>query len=332
MKDKKKILSVAGAVLCVALVLALYFFISDRNARFEMSEKNTVAMGTIVTQKLYGDSTAKEIDKITAIINGLEQEISCHEETSLVSRLNSGEELASAGVASIIRQCNEISSLSGGVFDVSVGGLVKLWSIGEPSQKIPTESEIARELEKVSYKGISLQGDTISLPEGAAVDLGAVGKGAACDNVMAYLRKSNIKGAVVSVGGSILAYGSYNKAGDKWQIAVRHPRSESDYLGIISLSEGFVSTSGDYERYFEENGVRYHHILDATTGYPAQSDIISATVVCDSGVLSDALSTACFILGEEKSKPLLEKYSASAVFVDRDMNVSTVGDIDFERK
>ena len=98
------------------------------------------------------------------------------------------------------------------------------------------------------------------------------------------------------------------------------------------MDEGFVSTSGDYERYFEKDGRRYHHILDATTGYPAETDIISVTVVCDSGIVSDALSTACFILGEENSLDLLSEYNASAVFVDKDMNISTVGEIDFEKQ
>ena len=146
----------------------------------------------------------------------------------------------------------------------------------------------------------------------------------------AYFDSSDMKGAIVSVGGSILAWGNYNKAGDKWQIAVAHPRNEGEYLGVLSIDEGFVSTSGDYERYFEKDGKRYHHILDATTGYPAETDIISVTVVCDSGIISDALSTACFILGYEKSQELLKECNASAIFVDKDMNISTVGEIDFE--
>ena len=135
---------------------------------------------------------------------------------------------------------------------------------------------------------------------------------------------------MVSVGGSILAFGKRNKAGDKWRVAVRHPRKENAYIGVINLSEGFVSTSGDYEKYFEKDGIRYHHILNANTGYPADSGLSSVTVVCGSGLLSDALSTACFILGEEKSKALLDEYSACAVFVDKQLNVSTYGDIDFE--
>ena len=154
----------------------------------------------------------------------------------------------------------------------------------------------------------------------------------ACDMLKTYLDSSNMQGAVISVGGSILAWGNYNKAGDKWQIAVAHPRNEGEYLGVLSLDEGFVSTSGDYERFFEKDGKRYHHILDATTGYPAETDTISVTVVCDNGLISDALSTACFILGEENSRELLGEYNASAVFVDKDMNISIVGDIDFEVK
>ena len=168
------------------------------------------------------------------------------------------------------------------------------------------------------------------MADGVKIDLGAVGKGMACDMLKAYFDMSDMQGAIISVGGSILAWGDHNKAGDKWQIAIAHPRSEGEYLGVLSLDEGFVSTSGDYERYFEENGKRYHHIIDATKGYPAETDLVSVTIVCDSGIISDALSTACFILGEEKSMPLLEKYAASAIFVDKDMNISVVGDIDFE--
>jgi thiamine biosynthesis lipoprotein len=235
-------------------------------------------------------------------------------------------------ITELVRQCRELSELSGGVFDVTVGGISQLWSIGEEDERIPSAEEIEAELKNTGYGKIKISDKSLSLPEGVKLDLGAVGKGAACDLVKAYLDTSDMQGAIISVGGSILAWGNYNKAGDKWQIAVSHPRNEGEYLGIISLDEGFVSTSGDYERYFEKDGKRYHHILDATTGYPAETDVISVTVVCDSGAMADALSTACFILGEEKSKPILEKYGASAIFVDKDSDISIVGEIDFEAK
>ncbi len=330
MNNKKKIALTVVAVICVALLTALYFWNYDREKRYTFSEKNTVAMGTIVSQKVYGDYSAKHIEKITALINGLDDEISWREDSSAVAKLNRGETVSSSELASLLKKCSEVSENCGGVFDVTVGGITRLWSIGEESERIPSENEIAAELENVSYTKINIDGSNITSDSNVKIDLGAVGKGAACDNVMTYLKASDVKGAVVSVGGSIVAYGSYNKKGDKWKIAVKHPRSESEYLGVISLSEGFVSTSGDYERYFEQDGKRYHHIIDATTGYPADSGLISVTVVCDSGLLSDALSTACFILGYDESLPLLRKYGASAIFVGEDMKISTVGDIDFD--
>lgn len=330
MKNKKKVIIVVAAVICVALLTALYFWNYNREKRYDCSEKNAVAMGTIVSQKLYGEGSAKHIEKISTLINALDDEISWREESSAVAKINSGEAVKSRQVTDIIEKCLQVTKDSDGVFDITVGGVTRLWNIGEDSQRVPAKKEIDSELQNVGSDKVSINSNTISVQDGTKLDLGAVGKGAACDNVMTYLKASDIKGAVVSVGGSIVAYGKYNKKGDKWRIAIKHPRNENEYLGVISISEGFVSTSGDYERYFEQDGKRYHHIIDATSGYPADSGIISVTVVCDSGILSDALSTACFILGEQKSKSLLEKYNASAIFVDSELNVSVVGDIDFE--
>ena len=330
MNNKKKIALTVVAVICVALLATLYFWNYNREKRYSFSEKNTVAMGTIISQKVYGDNSAKHIEKITALINGLDNEISWRNDKSAVAELNKEKTVASAQVVSIVKKSLDVSKNCEGVFDISVAPVVKLWNIGEEGERIPSEAEIEKALTNVDYTKIQIDGNSITLSESAEIDLGAVGKGAACDNVMTYLKASDVKGAVISVGGSIVAYGDYNKKGDSWKIAVKHPRSDSEYLGVLSLKEGFVSTSGDYERYFEKDGKRYHHIIDATDGYPADSGLLSVTVVCDSGLLSDALSTACFILGYEKSLPLLEKYTASAIFVDSDMKISTVGDIDFE--
>lgn len=328
--NKKKIISIALAVLLLIGALGLFIFYEDRHERFAYSEKSHIAMGTVVTQKVYGEFAAKEIEKTKAITDSLDDMISWRKRDSEIAKLNAGETLSGAYLTEAIKQCSEISALSGGKFDITVGGVSRLWNIGEENERIPSENEIKTELQNVGYGKIKFGKDAVRLPDGVKIDLGAVGKGMACDMLKTYLDSSNMQGAIVSVGGSILAWGDYNKAGDEWKIAVAHPRNEGEYLGILSLDEGFVSTSGDYERYFEKDGKRYHHILDATTGYPAETDIISVTVVCDSGILSDALSTACFILGEEESRPLLEKYNASAIFVDKDMKISAVGEIDFE--
>lgn len=165
---------------------------------------------------------------------------------------------------------------------------------------------------------------SIYIGDKCTLDLGAVGKGIACDVVQDYLKKQKeVSGAVIAVGGSILLYGS-KADGSDWNVAVQNPRGQDgEAMGVLSLSGTInVSTSGDYEKYFMQDGKRYHHILDPSTGYPADSGLISVTIVSDSGLLSDGLSTACFVLGKEKGEKLLETYGAEGVFIDQNKKVT----------
>ena len=165
---------------------------------------------------------------------------------------------------------------------------------------------------------------SIYIGDKCTLDLGAVGKGIACDVVQDYLKQQKeVSGAVIAVGGSILLYGS-KVDGTNWNVAVQNPRGkDGEAMGVLSLSGTTnVSTSGDYEKYFMQNGKRYHHILDPSTGYPAESSLISVTVVSDNGLLSDGLSTACFVLGKEKGQKLLETYGAEGIFIDQNKKVT----------
>ena len=165
---------------------------------------------------------------------------------------------------------------------------------------------------------------SIYIGDKCTLDLGAVGKGIACDVVQDYLKKQKeVSGAVIAVGGSILLYGS-KADGSDWNVAVQNPRGQDgEAMGVLSLSGTTnVSTSGDYEKYFMQDGKRYHHILDPSTGYPADSGLISVTIVSDSGLLSDGLSTACFVLGKEKGEKLLETYGAEGVYIDQNKKVT----------
>lgn len=331
--SKKRVTAVISVIAFVLAGCGFGIYKYDSKKRFDYAEKNSYAMGTIVSQKVYAPYGAKHTEKVNFVIAAIEDVISRNVEGSAVSILNSEGKVSDSDTAQIIKNCIDISEKTEGAFDITVGKVVDLWGIGEENARVPAEKELESVLSGVGYKNLSVNADNITLSSEADVDLGAVGKGIACDSAIAYCKAiKDCSGAVISVGGSIGCFGSYNKAGDKWRIAIRHPRQENAFLGIINLDEGFVSTSGDYEKYFTEDGVRYHHILDARTGYPASSDVISVTVVCDSGFLSDALSTACFILGKEKSTPLLEEYGASAIFVDESLEITTVGDIDFEKQ
>lgn len=165
---------------------------------------------------------------------------------------------------------------------------------------------------------------SIYIGDKCTLDLGAVGKGIACDVVQDYLKKQKeVSGALIAVGGSILLYGS-KADGSDWNVAVQNPRGQDgEVMGVLSLSGTTnVSTSGDYEKYFMQDGKRYHHILDPSTGYPADSGLISVTIVSDSGLLSDGLSTACFVLGKEKGQKLLETYGAEGIFIDQNKKVT----------
>lgn len=331
MSKKKKILCIvlSGVLLAAAVagIIIFSFFKKD----FNVEQKSGFSMGSVVTIKLYGDDTFKKLETVKNGIDNLEKIISAKLDSSAVSSLNKNKTVQNAVCAEIVSKCRKISEMSLGAFDLSIAPLSSLWDFDDGKNKVPSASEIKKALALVDFEKIQADSKSVTIKKGQSLDLGAVGKGAACDAAKAYLEKSGVKGAVVSVGGSILAFGKRNRLDDSWRIAVRHPRQENAYIGVISLSEGFVSTSGDYEKYFEKDGVRYHHILNANTGYPADSGLSSVTVVCNSGLLSDALSTACFILGEEKSKALLDEYSAAAIFVDKELNVSVYGDVDFEK-
>lgn len=170
-----------------------------------------------------------------------------------------------------------------------------------------------------------MDGDTLRISEpGMMLDLGAVGKGYGCDMAAEYLKGTDAAGACVALGGSIVVYGS-KPDGTAWKVGVKDPRAgEGTTMGVISFGDGetaFVSTSGDYEKYFEQDGRRYHHILDPRTGYPAWNGTIAATVVCDNGLTSDALSTLCMLMDKDKAMKTIQEYGAEAVIIDEDKNV-----------
>ena len=332
MANRKRLISMVAAVFLTFLLVISVVVISERSKSFNITEKSIIAMGTVVTEKVYSEKPSAAIKDIGDIINGLENTISWRKEDSAVGILNKEGKVQNKYLGEVIYDMQALSRLTEGKFDLTIGAVSRLWNIGEENERIPTEEEIRNALKTVGTDKVQAQGYTLRVDEGTLVDFGAIGKGFACALIYNYLLNTDINGAVVSVGGSIVAYGDYNKKGDNWRIAVSHPRDDKKYLGVISLDEGFVSTSGDYERYFEKDGRRYHHILDATTGYPSESGLISVTVVAESGVMSDALSTACLLAGEKKAIEILEGAGASAILVDENLNITTVGEIEFEQQ
>jgi thiamine biosynthesis lipoprotein len=190
-----------------------------------------------------------------------------------------------------------------GAFDITIGPAQELWDFDAPS--LPSKDSIADAIKKINFRKIQLEEQNIFLPvKGMRLNLGAMAKGYAVDKAIEILKKNKFKNAWINAGGDLKSIG---KISDQlnWRIGLQHPRNSESLLASFSISGSAVATSGDYQKYFKQNGKRYHHILDPQTGYPATTGSMSVTVIAKNVMDADALSTAIFILGSEKGIALL---------------------------
>lgn len=267
---------------------------------------NRLLMGTIV-EVTSPDKRAAEIvfDEIARI----EKLLSVFDPGSDISRLNrSGSVKASPETFFIVKRSIEFCHASGGAFDITVGPLVEAWGFKNNDFRQPPDTEISGILEKVGCdKIILIETDNVlqfKLP-GVKINLGGIGKGFALDRAAIVLKKQKIHSCLINSGGQVYAVGDC--FGKPWKIGIRGPRGEG-IIRLFALKDGSVSTSADDQRFFIIGGRRYGHILDPRTGYPAQSGLISASVVASDGVTADALSTAVVVLGLKKGQELLQKF------------------------
>lgn len=281
-------------------------------------ENVSYAMGSAVTQKIYGGKSGTAQKAINAI-SALDSLISYRDGNSAIGRLNSGDTVDDKDVVSLLASSLVLSEETNGVYDVTVLPVVKAWGFDGDGKtyRLPTDEEIKETLGKVGYKNVVVSDGKAHLENGVMCDLSAAGKGEACEKAVEVYKNDGVKGAIVTVGGSVGVYGRKDD-GSLFVVGVRDPFDKSGLIGTMTLTDKFISTSGSYEKCFEQNGVNYHHLLDATTGYPAEKGLVSVTVVCDDGGESDSLASACFCAGIESSLPILVSHSAEAVFVTND--------------
>lgn len=340
-----------GAIAVIALAGLGFRLWQDREREYELT---AFAMGSYVQQTVWGKGAEKAAAENVHRIEVLEREISWRQDGS-VARINSqagGEPVTvEGGNGGLLAEMLELCERSGGALDITLGPVTRLWDFdNEP--RLPGGEELEDALALVGYAGISMDSEEymyavpnedgshtdslgvryhISLTKpGMAIDLGAVGKGAACDRAGNCIWSEDVSAAVVAVGGSVGLYGQ-KPGGEEWQVGVRDPEG-SGSLGVLKLPGGFVSTSGSYEKFFEQDGKTYCHLLDPRTGYPAESGLVSVTVWCPPkmdakypGALSDGLATACFVMGIGSGMDLLESYGAEGLFIDEN-GVITVTD------
>lgn len=272
-------------------------------------QQDIFAMDTYMTIKTYGKAADKAADAAIAEINRLDNMFSTGNKESEIAILNdNGSEILSEETGTLIEKSCDLYKSTGGAFNIAVYPLMKEWGFTNEKYKVPDESTIKNLLKNIDVSKIKYNKNTrqITLPENYKIDLGGIAKGYTSARLMEIFKKYKLDGGIVSLGGNVQTYG--HKDGSKnWKVAIENPETsplDGDYLGVLKITDKAVITSGSYERYFEKDGKRYHHILDPKTGRPAESGLISVSVISDDGTLADGLSTSLFIMGKKKG----EKY------------------------
>ncbi len=269
------------------------------------------ALDTAVSVTIYAlsgsASPASVLDGCFEQLSRYEQLFSAELETSDIGRLNRAEGqpvVLSPQTAELLETGLEYGKRTDGALDITIRPVSRLWDFhGDPALPDPDALSAAAEL--VDYTRLVLENDTARLTDpDAAVDLGAIAKGYIADRLAAYLTENGVTSALIDLGGNIAAVG--DKQGENWNIGIRDPKDASALAAVIPVKNASVVTSGTYERGFTLDGVRYHHLLDPKTGWPAENGLSSVTIVSSRSVDGDALSTACFVLGEDKALSLIE--------------------------
>ncbi len=307
----------AGIVLLASVLLAAGC------SRPKAIQKTETIMGTNVTITVVARSPEEgevAIDAGMAELRRLDAMLSLYKSDSEITRVNLAAGKSPVKVShemiEVLERAVEVSKLSNGVFDVTIGPLVVLWQMRLKEGKVPTDAEIAKTRSLVNYRNIIIdeKASTIFLKKkGMILDLGGM-KGYTTDRAAAVIKKSGIDNAIIAVAGDIWVLG-HREDGTPWRIGVQHPRDRDKTLAVLDLKDKYISTSGDYERFVIREHKRYHHIIDPRTGKPSKG-VISATLIGDKGSLIDPLTKVPFIIGPEEGLKIVKKLGAEAIIVD----------------
>ena len=302
----------------------------NNNKEVNSYEKTEKILGTVVSGVAYGDNAKEALEKAFNRAKDIENMMSVNIENSELSNVNSEAFHKSVKLSDdlyyVIEKSIYYANLTDGALDPTIGHVIDSWGIGTEHANMPEKTLIDKYKDLKNYKNIELNPNTKEirfLNENIKLDLGAIGKGYAGDEMRKVLREEGINSALLNLGGNVVALG--NKINNEnWSIGIRNEISAS-----VKINDEVVVTSGNYERYFIKDGVRYHHILDPSTAYPAESGLISSTIITKNGIDADALSTATYILGAEKAKKLIEGLDGvEALFIKDNMNFIETSNLD----
>ncbi len=318
-----------GAVALAVFVMLMMIGCAASKAQ---TETRTAAgmdfvMNTWVEQRWYGKNAQQTYDEILSALKELEGKLSLYEENSEISRLNSAAGQYPVALShdtyQFLRQAVDYCAQAQGLFDITIAPLTLAWNVTGESPRIPSEEEIQQAQRLVDYRRIIFDdaNETAMLADaGMRIDLGGIAKGMSAALMRQYAIKNNAQG-YLSLGGNMMVQGK-KPDGSDYVIGVRDPRGDvSEYIASLALNGMTMATTGDYERYFEQDGVRYHHIIDPFTGYPSTTDLISVTVVSEDGTLADYLSTLIFMRGSAALGEYLDRDDCMVLAVTKDFEV-----------
>lgn len=272
-----------------------------REQELPAQERSLFAMNTYMTFTAYGKNAAEALDMALEQVEEAEALWSVTDQNSEIYQANhSGGQpvTVSDETAQLVSFALDMAEQTDGAVDPTIYPVLSAWGFTTQSKQVPEEGQIASLLQNVDYGRISLEGDRLTVPDGMQLDMGAVGKGYAGDLVIEVLKEYGVESALINLGGNVQAIGS-RPDGNDWRLGIRAPWEEGN-LGVLRISDAAVVTSGGYENYFEdEEGNIYWHILDPSTGYPADGGLQAVTIIGEEGKLCDALSTALFVMGED---------------------------------
>ena len=296
-------------VLSLSLVLILLSGCgtsTDSGTSMEKQQKQVYAMDTVILLTCYGDCAEAALTAAEARLLELQADLDPEEEGGSVYRVNRNAGTfvpVSEDCYAICAAALEVRERSGGALEPAMYNLINAWGFIADDFRVPSDAEIFGLLAEIEACEITLDSDSLSVrvSEGCQISFGAVAKGYSAQAALEAMAQAGAEYAIVSLGGNVQTLGETKPNGASWKVAVTDPEDPGDYLAMLTLGEKAIVTSGGYQRYFEQDGVTYIHILDPETGYPADSGLTSVTIVCEEGVEADALSTAMFVLGEEKA-------------------------------
>ena len=284
------------------------------------SKKETLeyfAMDTYVQTSAYGKNAEEFLNEVNSETLRLESVFSAHNVKSELYALNNQTAPPSAELKGLVLTALDLAEFTNGAFDPTLLPLSRLWNLGSASY-LPSDEEILSAMEYVGYKNVSISEADTSLGK-TELDLGGIAKGYAADRFFELAGANGVDNAMGSFGGMVAVVGN-KPDGSKWKIAMRDPQGEG-YAAILNVSDVCISTSGAYERYFTYNGKIYHHIIDPETGYPAESDLLSATVIDTNGTRADALSTALFVMGKNQAIEFCIENNICAVLITKNNEI-----------